>query len=267
MASNPIVRRPIAMRLLPARLRAWFYHRHFARRHSDYLPLFDRAPLRRMPHLSMYDLRPGDVISGHIAFDGEYESDFTTRLLAHAREGGLLVDVGANMGYFSLLWAGTRADNRVVALEASPAVVAMLTANVERNGLSDRVRILAKAASDSAGIVRFATGPSDQTGWGGIAPADAAGIDVPAIRIDAELADETIAVLKIDVEGAELWVVRGCEALLRERRIRHIFFEHNATRTKELDIADDGVVTYLESMGYRCRPLDAEQNDWHAEPA
>lgn len=261
-------RRPLAMRMLPAGARAWLYQRHYARRHDHYPGLFACAPIHAAPGHAMYDLQPGDIISGNLAFAGGFEKGLTERLRTLGRAGGLLVDVGANMGYFSLVWAAANPANRVIAFEASPSVFNRLVTNIERNHLVDRIEARPEAASDIVGTVRFDTGPADQTGWGGIAPESAQDvIEVPTVRLDQALGGQPIDVLKIDVEGAELLVLRGCEALLRARRIHHIFFEYNPMRTAQLGFAGDACLSFLQAAGYRCTPIARGADDWHAEPA
>ena len=68
----------------------------------------------------MHSLLSGDVISGNIAFNGFYELELSQRIVHLARQGTVFVDVGANMGYFSLLWAGINPSGRVIAFEAAP---------------------------------------------------------------------------------------------------------------------------------------------------
>ena len=80
------------------------FARFYRGRHADWLGLYESSCLRFAPDAAM-QLVPGDVISDYIAFTGEYEPHLTRRVLALARHGGTLVDVGANLGYFALLWA------------------------------------------------------------------------------------------------------------------------------------------------------------------
>jgi FkbM family methyltransferase len=258
-------RRPILMSL-PERGRNSLYSRYYAPRASRWPHLFARAGLRHAPGLAMVDLLPGDIISGHIAFTGEYEPDLSRRITALARDGGLFVDVGANMGYFSLLWAAARVDNRVVAFEASPRVYARLARNVATNGIAERVETVPKAALDRAGEITFDTGAAEQTGWGGLAAAGAAGIVVPAVRLDDVLGDRAVAVLKIDVEGADILVLQGCAGLLAERRIGTVFFENNPTRMRALGLAEDAAAALLAKHGYRAEPLNRERTEWVAMP-
>lgn len=247
-AEMPEARRPAFLNMLPPRFREWVYARFYSRRHAEYLGLYKRAPLALAPQVAMYDLRPGCIISGHIAFKGVYEADLSRMIVARARTGGTMIDVGANMGYFALLWAAARPDNRVIAYEASPSIAALMKANVERNSLGAQIAVVEKAASDKAGAVRFYSGPADQTGWGGIKPDG--DIEVAAVRLDDEVTVPFVDVLKIDVEGADALVLRGCERLLREGRIGRIFFEFNGVRSAALGLADDAAQQFLATMGY-----------------
>ncbi|MEK6542454.1 MAG: FkbM family methyltransferase [Pseudomonadota bacterium] len=255
---------PIILRWLPKHLRSIAYSRFFSKRHAHWLRLFDSAPLTYAVGIRMHGLIPGDIISGHIAFNGYYELQLTREITQIAARGGLLVDVGANMGYFSFLWAAASQDNRIIALEASPKVADILRNNIEINGLSDRITLFEKAALDCAGTVKFDVGPSSQTGWGGVAPDGSQGIEVEAVRLDALLKGQDIAVLKIDVEGADELVLRGCEELLRTGRIAVIFFEENALRKQDLGIKSDDINKWLADFGYNVRPFNRECTEWVA---
>ncbi len=258
--------RPLLFHILPNRLKQWLYFRYFHTRHSEWPELFAAAPLALCPRVSMFDLMPGDVISGMIAFNGFYEWELTQRIAAHARgEGGLFVDVGANMGYFSLLWAGC-GSGKVVAFEAAPRNIRLFENNVERNGLRDRIALVAKAAGNRSGTVTFEAGPVEQTGWGGIAAAESAtAITVPMVRLDEELPDAKIDVLKIDVEGADTWVLFGCEALLKARKIDTIYFEQQPSRMERLGIGPGEAQHFLEKLGYQCRALSPDGIEWMAQ--
>ena len=259
--------RPFLSRILPNRLKQSLYYRYYHPRHDAWRHLFAAAPLALCPQVSMFDLIPGDVISGNVAFHGFYEWELSRRIAAHAAKGGLLVDVGANMGYFSLLWAGLSGTGKVVAYEAAPRNIRLFENNVERNHLRDRITLIPKAAGDRHGTVTFDAGPADQTGWGGIsAGGSATAITVPLVRLDEQLPDAKIDVLKIDVEGADTWVLFGCEALLKRRAIQTIFFEQQPSRMKLLGIEPGDAQRFLAGLGYECQPLGAEEGEWTASP-
>jgi FkbM family methyltransferase len=263
-------KRPLPLRLLPPALRMPFYYRFWRGGAAERAGLFREAALHFAPGVRM-DLVPGDELHGCIAFTGIYEPELSRRIARHAREGGLMVDVGANYGYFSLLWAAGAPENRVVAFEASPRNLPGLRRNVELNGLAGRIRVEPRAAGREEGLLDFDPGPPEQTGWGGVTRAGGEGmVRVECVRLDGALADvERIDVLKIDVEGADAWVIEGAAELLRSRRVRHVYFELNKPRMRLLEIADDTAVSCLRDAGYRVEALDdpdGEAVEFHAEP-
>lgn len=264
------MRPPLLFRLLPDRLKTALFYRRYNPAPERWHPLFAAAPLRYAPGITM-ELIPTDVLHGNIAFTGFYELPLTRRVRALARGGGTMVDVGANAGYFSLLWASASPENRCIAFEASPRNAELIRRNLQRNGVEDRVELHLLAAGKSAGELDFDPGPPEQTGWGGFAHAGTTDrVRVPVVRIDETLQPESsIDLLKVDVEGAEAWVLMGCERLLAARRIREIHFEQNRVRARALGIGDGEAVAFLRSVGYRATPRgdpDGPTVDWVAVP-
>ena len=265
-------RRPLLLRCLPRRLRGPAYYRLFSRDAARHRDLFESAELDFAPGTRL-TLQPGDISHGEIAFTGTYELGLTRRLARLARRGGVLCDVGANFGYYTCLWAAQRPDNPVLAYEPSERNHPALVRNVERNGLSDRVRVFPFAVGKGSGTLPFYSGPEAQTGWGGFAAqAGSARRDVPVVALDEHLAAlgvSEVAVLKSDVEGADAWVIAGCERLLGERRIAHVFFEENKPCLAALGIAAGEAGRLLEGSGYRVRALTNPRGDivsYYARP-
>jgi FkbM family methyltransferase len=171
------------------------------------------------------------------------------------------------MGYFSLLWAGANPNGHVIAFEASPRNIKLIGRNFTQNRLSDRATLVPKAAGKQSGTIAFDVGPAEQTGWGGIASAASSStINVPVVRLDEELPDAPIDVLKIDVEGADTWVLLGCEGFLRKKQIGTIFFEDNRDRMEQLGIAPGEAQTFLRKHGYTCVPFGNGGGAWRAYP-
>jgi hypothetical protein len=88
---------------------------------------------------------------------------------------------------------------------------------------------------------------------------------VPVVSLDEiflKSHNERIDVLKIDVEGADTWVLQGAEQLLRRQRISHIFFEENVVRMSALGLKLKDAQELLQDCGYRLEPLGPEQ--WYA---
>lgn len=159
--------RPALLRVLPASIRSSVASRFYYKEAAAYSALFERATLDAASGITM-KLQPGDGVSNSIAFNGFYELALTRRLLKLASEsGGLMIDVGANLGYFSLLWAAAKESNQVVAFEPSPRTVPILKRNILENKLVDRISLRTKAVSNTNSVVEFNVGPDDQLAWGG----------------------------------------------------------------------------------------------------
>lgn len=247
--------RPILLQLLPARLRLAVWARLYRPRPQRRLALYPSAKLTFAPRVRMA-LVPADLVSDGIAYTGIHELELSRRLVRLARRGGTLLDVGANLGYFTLLWVAARAGNRCMAVEPAPRNLELLRRNVERNGFEDLVRIVAAAAARERGTMAFDPGPADQTGWGGLVGArGTAASVVETVRLD-DVAGHlpSVELLKVDAEGADTWVLMGAERLLRERRVAEIWFEQNKPRMRVLGIDEAEAQGYLRGVGYEPRP-------------
>lgn len=240
------------MRWAPLRLRSPLYYRLYHRRASTRPDLFESAQLALAPAVRL-GLVPTDVAHGPMAWAGVYELDLSQRMAALACTGGHLVDVGANYGYFSCVWAALDPENRVEAFEASPRNVEGLRNNVERNGLDRQIHIVPCAAGRERGTLNFEVGPIEQTGWGHLRR-EGGGEAVEVVRLDDHCADrgiEHIDVLKVDTEGADGWVLEGAGRLLAEHRITTVFFEEVPSHARRLGVPLGQGRGILERAGYR----------------
>jgi len=158
-----------------------------------------------------------DYIQGNLLRTGEpYEHDLLRALAAHVSEGDLVVDVGANVGNHTLYLAVV-AGARVLAFEPNPELTAALARSVRLNGLEERVEVRQRAVADTAGRSSFTHLDAGNLGAQRIAAPGQDG-DFAVVRLDDEETGAPVRVLKIDVEGFELGVLRGAEQLiLRDR--------------------------------------------------
>jgi FkbM family methyltransferase len=253
----PFQHRPFILRALPLTFRQIVWSRFYRPTPPRFLSLFDAAPLHFAPSTVMTRLVPGDVISDSIALTGIYDLRTTRWLLTIAREcAGVFVDVGANLGYFSLLWASQDERNRAIAFEASPRVVTLLEHNVRENRLGDRIAVHGQAVGPKCGTMEFSSGPADQTGWGGFErDATAASVTLDVVALDEVLVDlQEIAVLMVNIQGADFWALQGAERMLRERRCRHIMWEENKDRMRQLGIPPRESQKFMQKLGYKPVP-------------
>lgn len=162
------------------------------------------------------------------------------------RRGDLFVDVGANIGSYSI-WAG-ELGAEVVALEPASDTFALLEENIALNGY--RILAVRAAAGPTRATVRVTSGRDTVNR---ISPAGEAEADM--VTLDSMVGERVVAGLKIDVEGFEIEVLRGCERALSERRIRLIQLEWNAASADAVGTDRRPLADLLARHGYRlCRP-------------
>lgn len=167
---------------------------------------------------------------GHFLWaDGVYEPDLLALLLHRVRDCSAFLDIGANIGAFTVpVSRAMGADGRVLAIEASPFVLPFLRGNLDRNGLHSVCRAECFVGA-SEGEVDFFVPPADHFGMGSGAPQfGVAAHRVPSTTLD-RLCESFQAgpkpLLKIDVEGFESQVFLGAEQLLTRSTDVFICFE------------------------------------------
>ena len=146
---------------------------------------------------------------------GEAEPEVQAALAELVRPGSVVWDVGAHIGFFTLLLSKcVGEDGRVVAFEPDPAAVEALRAAVARNGVGN-VEVRAVAVWSRPGWIPFERHSESPLGWhGGVGER---GKPVWATTLDEEAARGPLpALLKIDVEGAEEQVLAAGRRLLKE---------------------------------------------------
>lgn len=166
----------------------------------------------------------------HLLADGVFEPDVANLLREHLRPGGVFVDVGANIGIFTVMAAKrVGSSGKVIAIEPSLRVYPYLEHNVRGNDLENVVLRHCAAYSREASGLSFFEAPVHKFGMGALAPQfDAQPTTIRARPLDAifaELGVDYVDVIKVDVEGFEADVFRGAKQLLTSRKPPLIVFE------------------------------------------
>ncbi len=186
---------------------------------------------------------------------GTYEMDLQAAIRAWVQPGWTAYDLGANIGYISLLLArAVGPQGHVLAIEALPQNVVRLLENVALNRLDGVVEVLPAAVSGRSGPVQFLVGPSDDTGKAaGSAGRDfdyAQTIEVPGISLDEEIyvrGRPLPQAVKMDLEGGEVLALPGMQRLLADGRPLLFVELHGQS-------AAEAAWEALTSAGYRiCR--------------
>ena len=198
---------------------------------------------------------------------GDWELDEAMLFRAHLRRGMTVVDVGAHVGYYTLLAAravGRR--GRVIAVEPHPINAALLRENVVRNRARNVQVIEAAAWSESARLM-LEPSPEQNTGDNRIVRAGASGdaLEVDAVVLDEVLADIDVGVVKVDAQGTDHLALAGMEQALRRcRPVLFVEFWPDGIRIFGDDPAC--VIASYQSLGFRLTMpgLHARFDTWRA---
>lgn len=185
---------------------------------------------------------------------GIHEPEVVEWIASDLKEGMTFVDIGPNVGYYTLLGArcvGT--SGKVVALEPDPEVLAILRRNIEVNRVGN-VQVVHGAASESCGRARLGRARSSSYSTGLYCQDAADWIEVPRYSLDAvinELGIGAVDLVKLDVEGAELEVIEGMSEILRVNRPKVIMELHGRIDGTETQPP----VQKLKRAGYTVRHI------------
>ncbi|MEK6208836.1 MAG: FkbM family methyltransferase [Pseudomonadota bacterium] len=192
----------------------------------------------------------------YLTYKALVEAGKVDLLHAHIVEGGIVIDVGANIGFFTLKfarWVG--AAGHVFAIEPEQENFDRLSHRVNRQGFSSRVSMIRAVAAEKSGELKLAVNPTN--------PADHRlsdnGIPVRAIMIDdlcASTGWPAVCLIKIDVQGAEDRVVAGALETLK-RFSPALYIEIEETSSAE---AENGatLIDRLASLGYLAHTLEKD---------
>lgn len=183
-------------------------------------------------------LYPHSVVAAFVLYYRVPDYEDLSFIRAYLCPGDLFVDVGANIGVYSL-WATETDEIDVVAFEPSSVAHERLVENVELNDLTDRVQVHRKAVGAEPRVVRLTTG---QDALNRVLPDGGSDTEpVEQTTLDKELDSEAPVLVKIDVEGGELDVLTGARATILRHRPALIIEANDPDRlTRE-----------LEALGYR----------------
>jgi FkbM family methyltransferase len=174
-------------------------------------------------------------ISSHLLLDGYWEIWVTEAIAELVKPGMVVADIGANLGYFTLLMAElVGPTGHVHSFEPNPVMLRRLRRNVTVNGFSGYTDVNDRALADVDGAIVSFHVPDENPGGAAItthAHQIAAGaIQIETARLDSRPDWQAIELMKIDVEGAEELVWRGAQGLLEGDKLRTVLMEFNSER-------------------------------------
>lgn len=208
------------------------------------------------------------IVDGHKMFldqhdtlklstDGIFEPVETNLVKRAVRKGSVVLDIGANIGYYTLIFAKLVGEHgKVFAFEPEPFNFKLLKKNVEINNYQN-VILQNSAISNNNGKTKLYLS-QEQSGTHRIFPSDMCSnnyVEVEMIRLDDYFKNnvlaEKISFVKIDVEGAELGVLEGMKSLLELNKKLEILIEFIPPYIKEFGANPIDILILLENYNFK----------------
>jgi len=176
-----------------------------------------------------------------LLMDGAWENPVTKIYAKYLRKGAITIEVGANMGYYTLLAASLVGHRgKVIAFEANRALSELLYKSVDINYYLHHCEIINKAVADKTGTLTFRI-IKEHMGTSSAAPFDQEYLDnsrdtmeettVESVSLDEFLEERGmhhVDVIKIDAEGSEPLIFKGLQKTLEKSEDLTVIFELNA---------------------------------------
>jgi FkbM family methyltransferase len=181
----------------------------------------------------------------HAYWIGHFEQWKQSFIAGNLAEGSVFYDLGAHVGFFTLLGAKlVGATGKVISVEPMPANIARLRAHIQINGYGDRVRVIEAAASVRSGVARFTA-----HGESSMAHLDDQGdTSVATVALD-ELHLDPPSLVKMDIEGGEPAALIGMKNLISAGRPAMVISPHGT---------EDQCVALLEDWGYSLETVGSD---------
>lgn len=204
--------------------------------------LFKRPMVTRLGSRSKIHVRPDETNSMHAVWRNPPNWPHMGVWQQRLRPGDLFLDIGANIGIYTILALDLGAE--VIAVEPNARNAQRLRDNIALNGYA--ATVLEAAVSSEPGTVRITTHLDSYNHL-----VTEGGAEVAATTLDDLLGDRTAAGVKIDVEGAERLVLEGASRALAEHRIGVLQLEWVDMRSQmTLSEGHEGIATMLRGYGY-----------------
>ncbi len=204
---------------------------------------------------------------------GTYEPELQTAAHELVEPGAVIYDVGANIGYVSLLLAKAAGEKgKIYAFEALPENVERWRTNMALNGMKDRLSLFAGAVTQNTGPVRFLVhssgGMGKAAGSAGRHDQYQSEISVPGISLDEFVygqGNTPPQVVKMDIEGGEVMALPGMRRVLAEARPLILMELHGpeSSRAAWDHLRSAGYQIFWMRQGYPEVP-SLEKMDWKA---
>ena len=175
-------------------------------------------------------------------------------LLHGLRASDQFADVGANLGSYTIL-ACAAVGARGVAFEPAPASHERLLENIRLNRMEDRVRVINMAVGDAPGEIGFTTGHSAMNHIVANDARQDGDIVVEVSTLDVAMAEDSPAIMKIDVEGYETPALRGAAEILNKQSLLAVIVEIDGHGAR-YGFDEDKIIDIMAGHGFHPHAYD-----------
>ncbi len=213
-----------------------------------------------------------EMHQGTLISEGPWEPVTTQYILASLKEGQVFLDIGANAGYFTLLASRcVGQQGSVVAVEPNPVMTEQIRQNVARSRLTN-VLVEQVACSAATEIRKLYLAEQNNTGTSSLCNyhgRQSKFVEVSCLPVDLIVEKHDLSrvdLVKIDVEGAELEVLRGMNSTLKRFRPK-IIIELLPSLLRGFSVSREDVTDHLACLGYSISLLDAQHSNYLCKPS
>jgi len=199
---------------------------------------------------------PSEHIQQQLFWYGYYEKPVSHLLEKLTKADSIILDIGAHIGYFTLVAAKIAKKGTVYAFEPVTKVFQRLQKNIEENNLSNVIPIHAAVGQLANDAVIYIS-REDNVGMSSLRPPENfSGFTqpIPVMCVDEwikETGIDNVGVIKLDVEGSELFALQGMkQTLINLKPV--VIVEINAATLSYFDLRPGDVVDFVLDLGYRC---------------
>ena len=202
-----------------------------------------------------------NVIHKFLVRDDRFAAPLYDVIIRSMGSGGVFVDIGANFGYFSLVASARAPTDRVLAIEANPACASKLAEHAARNSCTN-IEIFEVACWDEDGTLDLFVAGIHNPGKTSLSSSNAYSADLvrvlacPLDSIVERSGVDRVDLVKLDVEGAELHVLKGMQRTIDRYRPRVIVEVEDILLT-QFAATPGHIHDFFARHGYRSETLSA----------
>ena len=190
---------------------------------------------------------------------GKFEEFETEVMKKEIKEGDIVLDIGANIGYYTLIFARLVGDKgKVFAFEPDPENFALLKKNVETNGYKNII-LINKAVSDKEGEIKLYLNKYNKANHTIYQTEEnRESIPIKTISLDNFFKDYKgkIDFIKMDIEGAEYLAIKGMINLLKKNKNIKLITEYYPHWFKKLNVKSEEYLKLLSKCGFKLYDLN-----------